>query len=160
MPSFDVVSKVDAHELANAVDQTNREVTARFDFKGSDAKVTLNESDVQLQAETEFQIKQMQDIFFQKTAKRGIDIGSLESKEIQLQGKRAQQTINIKQGVDQETGKKIIKFIKDSKVKAQASIQGDQVRVSGKKKDDLQEVIALLRRADINLPLQFINFRD
>jgi len=160
MPSFDVVSEVDKHELSNAVDQTNREVGNRFDFKGSDAKVEQEESALLLDADSDFQIKQMADILMQKMAKRGIDIGSLEKQAIEQRGVRARQKILVREGIDKELGKKIVKLIKDSKIKVQASIQGEQVRVTGKKRDDLQQVISLLRGTELGQALQFNNFRD
>lgn len=160
MPSFDVVSEVDKHELTNAVDQTNREVGNRFDFKGSDAKVEQEGDGLALEAESEFQIKQMTDILFQKMAKRGIDISSLEKQSIEQRGVRARQKILVREGIDKELAKKIIKLIKDSKLKVQAAIQGEQVRVTGKKRDDLQQVISLLRGAELGQALQFNNFRD
>lgn len=160
MPSFDVVSEVDKHELANAVDQTNREVGNRFDFKGSDAKVELNEKEMVLSAESEFQIEQMVTILHQKLAKRAVDIACLDPQPVQPTGKRTQQRILIKEGIDKELGKRIVKDIKESKLKVQASIQGEQVRVTGKKRDDLQQAIAHLRAAGYEQPLQFNNFRD
>jgi uncharacterized protein YajQ (UPF0234 family) len=160
MPSFDVVSEVDKHELTNAVDQTNRELGNRFDFKGADAKVTQEDEGLLLEANNDFQLKQIIDILYQKMTKRGIDIGSLEKKEIETRGMRAQQKILVRQGIDKELGKKIVKLIKDSKIKVQASIQGEQVRVSGKKRDDLQGTMALLRGAELGQALQFTNFRD
>jgi uncharacterized protein YajQ (UPF0234 family) len=160
MPSFDIVSEIDHHELSNAIDQTNREVSTRFDFRGSDAKVEQTEKELVLHAENEFQLQQMQDILHIKLAKRGIDIMALSVGEPILQNRRARLSITIKQGIDTETARKIVKLIKDSKMKVQASIQGEQVRVTGKKRDDLQEVIALLRETKLELPLQFNNFRD
>jgi uncharacterized protein YajQ (UPF0234 family) len=160
MPSFDIVSEIDSHELANAVDQTNREVSTRFDFKGADAKVEQTEKELVLHAENEFQLQQMQDVLHLKLAKRGIDIIAFTAGEPLLQNRRARMTITIKQGIDSEMAKKIVKLVKESKIKAQASIQGEQVRITGKKRDDLQEVIALLREAKLELPLQFNNFRD
>lgn len=160
MPSFDVVSEVDIQEVRNAVDQAQREVGTRFDFKGADAEVTLVEQAITLEAGSDFQIKQMLDILHQKLVKRGVDIGSLEEKPVEVTGKRAKQTLTIKQGLDQELAKKVIKAIKEAKLKVQAAIQGDQVRVTGKKRDDLQEAIALLRKSKFDLPLQYNNFRD
>lgn len=161
MPSFDIVSEIDLHELANAVDQTNRELSTRFDFKNAQAQVTQPDQDhLTLQAENEFQINQMTDILNKKLAKRGIDLASLTAGHPQIQNRRAHLTMTIKQGIETLIAKKIIKTIKDSKIKVQASIQGEQVRVNGKKRDDLQQVIALLREQDFELPLQFINFRD
>lgn len=160
MPSFDIVSEVNEHELTNAVDQTNRDVSGRFDFKGSDAKVEREKDALVLHAQNEFQIKQMKDILHQRLAKRGIDIQALEEEALEESGQRARQRIKVRQGIDKETAKKIVALIKDSKLKVQASVQGDQVRVTGKKRDDLQEVIALLRGAKLGLPLQYQNFRD
>lgn len=160
MPSFDVVSEIDAHELANAVDQMNREISNRYDFKGSDAKVELKEKVLNLEAGSEFQVQQMEDIIYTKLAKRNIDTRCLDKGKIEERGKRAYQTITVKQGIDKELGKKMIKLTKDSKLKVQAAIQGEQVRVTGKNRDDLQTAIALFRQSDIELPLQFTNFRD
>ncbi|MGH8499252.1 MAG: YajQ family cyclic di-GMP-binding protein [Methylococcales bacterium] len=160
MPSFDVVSEVNMHEVANAVDQANREVSTRFDFKGSDAKFELNGAEIMLRAEVEFQLQQMLDILQMKLARRGVDIGCLEIGEAQITGKQAHQKVTLRQGLDTLLAKKIIKIIKESKVKVQASIQGDQVRVSGKKRDDLQQIISLLKESQLELPLQYTNFRD
>ena len=160
MPSFDVVSEVDLHELANAVDQANREVTNRFDFKGTGAEFTLEESTISLKAQVEFQLQQMLDILRQKLAKRGVDVAALEAKDPVTSGSEARQTVLVRQGIDAALAKKLVKTIKDAKLKVQAQIQGEQVRVTGKKRDDLQSVIALLREADVDLPLQFNNFRD
>ncbi len=162
MPSFDIVSEVDLHELSNAVDQTDREVKTRFDFKDSDAHVEYvqDTTALTLQAESEFQLKQMTDILYKKLAKRGIDISAVEAGQPEIKNRRASLPITIKQGIDKETAKKIVKAIKGSKLKVQAAIQGEQVRVSGKKRDDLQQIMALLQDKDFSLPLQFINFRD
>ncbi len=160
MPSFDVVSEIDAHELANAVDQMNREISNRYDFKGSDAKVELKEKVLNVEASSEFQVQQMEDIIYSKLAKRNIDTRCLDKGKIEERGKRAFQTITIKQGIDKELGKKMTKLVKDSKLKVQAAIQGEQLRVTGKNRDDLQAAIALFRQSDIELPLQFTNFRD
>jgi uncharacterized protein YajQ (UPF0234 family) len=160
MPSFDIVSEVNQHELTNAVDQTNRDVGGRFDFKGSDAKVTLEKDALQLEAQNEFQLKQMKEILYQRLTKRGIDILALEEEKLEEIGQRARQRIKVKQGIDKEVAKKIVALIKESKMKVQAAVQGDQVRVTGKKRDDLQEAIALLRGAKLGLPLQYQNFRD
>ena len=160
MPSFDVVSEVDMHELSNAVDQANREVSNRFDFKGTGAKFELEESTVSLTAQVEFQLQQMMDILRQKLSKRGIDIGALEVKDPVVSGNEARQAAVVRQGIDSALAKKLVKSIKDAKLKVQAAIQGEQVRVTGKKRDDLQSVIAMLREADVDLPLQFTNFRD
>ncbi len=160
MPSFDIVSEVDLHELSNAIDQTNREISTRFDFKGTDAKVDYSEDSVTLQAETEFQLDQIQTILNKKLAKRKVDINSLEAGKVEIQNLRARLPMTVKQGIDKDIAKKIVKAIKNTKLKVQASIQGEQVRVTGKKRDDLQEIMALLREQDFGLPLQFINFRD
>ena len=160
MPSFDIVSEVDAHELTNAVDQTNREVSNRFDFKGSNARVESGENELTLIAPSEFQVKQIADMLDTKLSKRGIDVGCLERGRILESNNEARQTITIHQGIDQALGKKLMKQIKASGLKVQASIQGEQIRVTGKKRDDLQQVISLLREAKTDLPLQFTNFRD
>jgi uncharacterized protein YajQ (UPF0234 family) len=160
MPSFDVVSEINVHELTNAVDQTQREIAARFDFKDADAQVIQTKENITLDAQTEFQINQMLDILYKKLAKRGIDIIALEAGQIEAQNRRAKQELKIKQGIETEMGKKIIKLIKDTKLKVQATIQGEQVRITGKKLDDLQQIIAILRGQNLGLPLQFTNFRD
>jgi uncharacterized protein YajQ (UPF0234 family) len=148
------------HELANALDQCNREIGTRFDFKGSDANVEQAEALLTLHADNEFQIKQISDILHSKLAKRGVDVGVLKADKIEISGSKALQKITVRQGIESDLAKKIVKLIKDSKLKVQAAIQGEQVRVSGKKRDDLQEVMALLRGAQLELPLQYINFRD
>ena len=160
MPSFVVVSEVDHHELTNAVDQMNREITNRFDFKGSNARVELKDQVMNLEADNDFQLKQMHDIIYKKLASRGIDTACLDQGKIEERGMRAYQTITVREGVDKELARKIVKMIKESKMKVQAAIQGEQVRVTGKKRDDLQSVIEMLKGADIELPLQFNNFRD
>lgn len=160
MPSFDIVSEVDMHELTNAVDQANREVGNRFDFKGTGAEFELAEATVSLKAQVEFQLQQMLDILHNKLAKRDIDIACLDAGEPVTSGQEARQSIVVRQGIDSTLAKQLVKRIKESKIKVQASIQGEQVRVSGKKRDDLQAVIALLREADLGLPLQYNNFRD
>lgn len=160
MPSFDVVSEIDEHELANAIDQANREISNRFDFKGSDAKIELADSVMTLTADSDFQVQQMQPIILQKLTKRGIDISCLDQGEIQTSGQKARQAMSVRQGIDKETASKIVKAIKSSKTKVQAAIQGEQVRVTGKKRDDLQSAIALLKQEELGLPLQFNNFRD
>ncbi|MCW5589521.1 MAG: YajQ family cyclic di-GMP-binding protein [Legionellales bacterium] len=160
MPSFDIVSEVDKHELSNALDQANREITNRFDFKGVNATFELTENTIWLKAENDFQLKQMDDILKLKLTKRGIDITALEAKEIKISLNEARQEITVRQGIDREVAKKIIKVIKDSKIKVQASVQGEQVRVTGKNRDDLQATIALIKKTEFLLPLQFNNFRD
>lgn len=160
MPSFDVVSEVDHHELSNAVDQANREVTTRFDFKGSDSHLELLGQVIIMHSQSEFQLHQMYDILCNKLVKRGVDISCLDSAEPVLQVKTATQTVTVREGVAAETARKIVRLLKDSKHKVQAQIQGEQVRVSGKKRDDLQAAIALLRDSTLDIPLQFTNFRD
>lgn len=161
MPSFDIISEINLHEAANAVDQANREVGTRFDFKGSNANYELAESTIILSAEGgEFQLQQMREILHMKLAKRGVDIASLKTDPPDLAGRQAKQTITLVQGIGTDFAKKIVKLLKDSKLKVQASIQGDKVRVTGKKRDDLQDCIALLRQASLEQPVQFDNFRD
>ena len=160
MPSFDTVSEVDHHELSNAIDQANREIGTRYDFKGSNAKIEQNENQLSLTAESEFQIKQMTPILKEKMSKRGIDVSCLEFSDVVEMNKRASQQVLVREGLDKDLARKIVKLIKDSKIKAQAAIQGDQVRVSGKKRDHLQQIMQLLREADLGIPLQFNNFRD
>lgn len=160
MPSFDVVSEVDLQEVRNAVDQANREVTTRFDFKDSGAKFEHTAEKISLTAQTEFQIKQMLEILENKLVKRGVAIGSLEIGTVETNLKEARLSVTLKQGIDAELAKKLSKIIKESKLKTQVAIQGDQLRVTGKKRDDLQETIALLKAQKISQPLQFTNFRD
>lgn len=160
MPSFDIVSEIDSHEITNAVDQANKEVSTRFDFKGSNASFDQQDEGIVMKAESTFQLQQMLPILYAKMGKRGIDVSSLECGKIQDTGKTAQQTITLKQGIGTEMAKKIVKLIKDRKMKVQAAINGDKVRVTGKKRDDLQEVIQMLRVEDVGQPLQFDNFRD
>jgi uncharacterized protein YajQ (UPF0234 family) len=160
MPSFDIVSEFDMHEASNAVDQANREVSTRFDFKGSKARYDQNEEVITLHAEVEFQLQQMLDILQNKLSKRGVDIACMEISDVHTTGKTAQQTVTLKQGLDTPLAKKIVKLIKDKKMKVQASIQGEKVRVTGKKRDDLQEVIQMLKEEKLEMPLQFNNFRD
>jgi uncharacterized protein YajQ (UPF0234 family) len=160
MPSFDVVSELDAHEVANAVDQANRELAQRFDFKDTGASFELKDFLITMRAQVDFQLKQMLEILKLRLSKRGIDISCIEEKEATKTLSSATQEIVLRHGIDQETGKKITRLIKDSKLKTQASIQGDKVRVVGKKRDDLQEAIALLRKSKLEVPLQFNNFRD
>lgn len=160
MPSFDVVSEVDLHEARNAVDQASREVGTRFDFKGTNSSLALADDTITLQSESEFQLKQMQDILEAKLVKRGIDIGCLEISDPVITGKQARQQVKLRQGIDAPMARKIVKMIKDSKMKVQAAIQGDKVRITGKKRDDLQQAIAQLREMKLELPLQYENFRD
>lgn len=160
MPSFDVVSEVDLQEVRNATDQANREVGTRFDFKGSDARFSLEGALVTLHAQSEFQLEQMMDILHKKLVKRSVDIGCLDIGKAETANNRARQAVTIRQGIDTDTARRMVKDIKAAKLKVQAQIQGEQVRVSGKSRDDLQHVIALLKKADFGLPLQYINFRD
>jgi hypothetical protein len=160
MPSFDTVSEVDHHELSNAIDQANREIGTRYDFKGSNAKIEQTENQLSLTAESEFQIKQMTPILKEKMSKRGIDVSCLEFSDVVEMNKRASQQVLVREGLDKDLARKIVRLIKDSKIKAQAAIQGDQVRVSGKKRDHLQQIMQLLRDANLGIPLQFNNFRD
>ena len=159
MPSFDAVSELDRHELSNAIDQANREVGTRFDFKGSGASFELKERTVTLITESDFQLKQMQDILAAKLTKRGIDLGFLAYDEAEIHHRRATQTATVKEGIEKEDAKKLVKIIKESKIKVQAAIQGEQLRITGKKRDDLQQVMALLKEQSA-LPLNFTNFRD
>jgi len=160
MPSFDVVSEVDKHELTNAVDQANKEVSTRYDFKGLDASFEQKDLVVTMIAESDFQLDQMRDIFIAKLVKRSIDVGCMDFGPTTKLGMKAKKDVAMRAGIDTDTAKKIVKLIKEKKLKVQAAIQGEQVRVTGKKRDDLQGVMAFLREADIGLPLQFNNFRD
>ena len=160
MPSFDVVSELDRHELTNAVDQANRELENRFDFRGTGAKFELAEWVVTLEAPSAFQVQQMVAILTDKLARRKIDVGAMAPEKPEVALHKTKQQIVMKHGVDTDAARKIVKTIKESKIKVQASIQGEQVRVNGKKRDDLQEVIQLLKNSELGLPLQFTNFRD
>ncbi len=160
MPSFDIVSEVDKHELQNALDQANREISTRFDFRGTGAHIEGSDEQLTLIAESDFQLQQMRDILDVKLAKREVDVACLVPQEPEITGKQARQSIQVQQGIDKDTARKIVKLAKESKLKIQVAIQGDQVRASGKKRDDLQQLIALLREANLNLPLQYVNFRD
>ncbi len=160
MPSFDIVSEVDHHELSNAIDQANREIGTRYDFKGSDARIEQSENQLTLSTESEFQIKQMTPILKEKMSKRGIDVSCLEFSDVVEMNKRARQQVLVREGLDKDLARKIVKLIKESKLKVQSSIQGEQVRVNGKKRDDLQQVMQLLKAASLGIPLQFNNFRD
>jgi uncharacterized protein YajQ (UPF0234 family) len=160
MPSFDVVSEVDLQEVRNAVDQANREVGTRFDFKGVDAVFELTGTEISLKTERDFQLKQMMDILRQKLVKREVDISSMDIREPVTSLSAARQNVGIKQGIDTDTAKRMVKTLKAGKLKVQAQIQGEQLRVSGKKRDDLQQAMARLREVDWGLPLKFTNFRD
>lgn len=160
MPSFDVVSEVDMHEVKNGVDQANREVDTRFDFKGSNARFEHKDDVITMFGEGDFQLGQMLDILRSKLHRRGIDIACMEMGKVESAGKQVKQPVTIRQGLDSELAKKIVKLIKEKKMKVQAAIQGEKVRVTGKKRDDLQQVIAMLKEARLDMPLQFNNFRD
>lgn len=160
MPSFDIVSTTDQHEVSNAVDQANREVSTRFDFKGTNTKLEFNKNKITLIAPTEFQLKQVDEILRNKLTKRQVDLRVLDYKSISSNISEAKQEIDIKQGIATDEAKKITKLIKEQGFKVQAAIQGEQVRVTGKKRDDLQAVMAMLRQANVEVPLQFENFRD
>jgi uncharacterized protein YajQ (UPF0234 family) len=161
MPSFDIVSEADQVEVNNAIDQTNKEVSTRFDFKGSDARVEHKEKVLTLHADDEFKLSQVTDILTAKLTKRGVDIRSLKYGDVEkVSGNKVKQTITVRTGVEQELSKKIVKLLKDSKLKVQGSIQGDAVRVSSAKRDELQSAIALVKKSITDFPLQFNNFRD
>jgi uncharacterized protein YajQ (UPF0234 family) len=160
MPSFDVVSQVDKHELTNAVDTANRELGNRFDFKGSDARFELDAFLVTQFAPSDFQLKQMIDILRSRLISRGIDVRCLDIAEPEVNLSGARQKVTIKQGIEQPVAKKIVGALKDAKLKVEAQINGDKLRISGKKRDDLQMAMALLKKLDLELPLQFENFRD
>ncbi|MFZ5557639.1 MAG: YajQ family cyclic di-GMP-binding protein [Pseudomonadota bacterium] len=161
MPSFDIVSQVDKQELRNAVDQTNKEVGNRFDFKGSDARVELAEYQLTVYADDDFKLAQVHDVLLGKLAKRGVDVRCLEKGDPEkISGNKLKQAVTVRVGVESDLAKRIVRLVKDSKLKVQASIQGDTVRVSGAKKDALQEAIALVRKSVTDFPLQFTNFRD
>lgn len=160
MPSFDVVSEVDMQEVRNAVDQASRELSTRFDFKGVDAGFELADEQIRLHAEEEFQLDQMLSILKDKLIRRSVDVRALEPGKIEASGKQKRQSFDLKQGIGRDDAKKIVKLIKDSKLKVQSQVQGDQVRVTGKKRDDLQEVMALLKKAELDVPLDFKNLRD
>ena len=160
MPSFDVVTEVETHELMNAVDQLNREISHRVDFKCTDPKMTLTDNAINFEHTMDIQLQQKRDIMVNKLSKRGIDTACLDRGKVEERGLRAYQTITVKHGIDKDSAKKITKLIKEKKFKVQAAIQGEQVRVTGKKRDDLQAVMAFLRESDVGVPLQFNNFRD
>ena len=161
MPSFDIVSEVNKVELKNAIEQANKEISTRFDFKGSDARIEQNELDLTFYADDDFKLKQVTDVFHGKCAKRGVDVRALDPKDAEkISGNKMKQPVEVKNGIDQETAKRIVKMIKEAKIKVQSSIQGDAVRVSGAKKDDLQTAIQLVKASVKEIPLQFQNFRD
>ncbi len=161
MPSFDIVSEINQHELTNAVDQANRELANRFDFRGTDARVEQSSKVLTLQADSDFQLDQLLDILRMKLIKRGIEVSCLEIKDPVGHGKMRKQEVIVREGIDKDLARNIVKLIKDSKVKVQAAVQGDSVRVTGKKRDELQQIIAMLKGQDtLDKPLQFNNFRD
>ena len=160
MPSFDVVSEVDMHEMANALDQSRREITTRYDFRNSKALIEDDDDVITLIADNEFQIQQMLDIVYGKMSKRGIDIKSIETSDVERRGTESRQKITVRQGIDKDSARKIVKMIKTSKLKVQSAIQDQQVRVTGKKRDELQNIMAMLRESKLDLALQFTNFRD
>ena len=160
MPSFDVVSEVDLHELRNAVDQAGRELRSRFDFRGVDASFDLVDAGVQLLAREDFQLRQMEDILRDRMARRSLDGACLAPGDIEGAGKQRRRLFGLKQGIDRDTAKKIVRMIKDLRLKVQAQINGPKLRVTGKKRDDLQQVMAMLRDTDLDVPLQFDNYRD
>lgn len=160
MPSFDVVSEFDQHEVNNAIDQANREVNTRFDFKGTGSKFEMEGQLVTLTTQSDFQLKQMLDMLRQKLAKRGVDIGCMKEEEPEITSSQARQNVILRKGIDTPLAKSLVKTIKGSKLKVQAAIQGDKLRISGKKRDDLQSAISLLKDTDVDVPLQYENFRD
>ena len=161
MPSFDITSEVNKVELKNAIEQSNKEITNRFDFKGSDARIEQNELQLTVYADDDFKLKHVMDVFQGKCAKRGVDVRALDPKDAEkISGNKMKQLVDVKNGIEQEMAKRIVKLIKEAKIKVQASIQGDAVRVSGAKKDDLQAAIQLVKASVKEIPLQFQNFRD
>ena len=160
MPSFDVVSELDMHEVTNAVDQATREVSNRFDFKGTNSRFEQKEDVITLYAEAEFQLNQLLDILEGKLIKRGVDVACMEKGDPESNVAEARQTITLRQGLESLQAKKLVKMVKEKKLKVQAAIQGDKVRITGKKRDDLQSAIALFKEADFEMPLQYNNFRD
>ena len=161
MPSFDIVSEVNQVEVRNAVEQANREISTRFDFKGSDARVEHKDKELTLYADNDFKLKQVTDVFVGKLARRGVDVRSLKFGDVEkIGGDKVKQVAALRIGIESELAKKIVKAVKDSKLKVQASIQGEAVRVSGAKKDELQNAIALVRKTVTEVPVQFGNFRD
>ena len=160
MPTFDIVSEIDRHELTNAVDQANKEIGTRFDFKASNARIEFSGDDLVFHAQSRFQLQQMFPVLLSKMSKRGLDIDSLKMGDVTEAATTAKQPVTVQEGIDKEIAKKIVKMVKESKLKVQTAIQGEQLRVTGKKRDDLQEAMQLLKQADLGIPLQFNNFRD
>ncbi|MDA9112263.1 YajQ family cyclic di-GMP-binding protein [Gammaproteobacteria bacterium] len=160
MASFDIRSEINSHELTNAVDQANRVLKSRFDFKGTGAEFTLNDKEIVLTSKEDFQIKQMEPVLHESLSKRGIDLKTLKSGAVEVSNGAARQEIALQEGIDRELGKKITTLVKQSKVKVQASIQGESIRINGKKRDELQQIIQIIKEQKYELPLQFDNFRD
>ena len=160
MPSFDVVSEVDTHEVTNAVNQAGREVETRFDFKGTNARFELEDDRITMRAPDEFQLGQMYDILTRKLAGRKVNVRCLQREDVQKNVSDAWQVVLVRRGIETDLARRLVKLVKQAKLKVQVAIQGDQLRVTGKKRDDLQEVIGRLKEADVDLPLQFVNFRD
>lgn len=160
MPSFDIVSEVDIHEVTNAVNNANRAIAQRFDFRGTDTGARQSKEEITIYSESEFQVQQVLDIMHKELIRRNVDIKSLEEGDMKPNGKLMEQVLGIRQGIDKDNARKIVKLIKDQKLKVQAAIQGEQVRVTGKKRDDLQAVMAMLKQQDLPVALQFTNFRD
>ncbi len=160
MPSFDIVSEIDMHELTNAVNNANRAITQRYDFKGTQTTIKQSKEEVTLISESEFQVQQVLDIMLTELVRRKVDVKSLEQGDIKGNGKLMEQKLLIHQGIDKDSTRKIVKLIKDKKLKVQSAIQGEQVRVTGKKRDDLQAVMAMLKEQELAVALQFTNFRD
>ncbi|GAP74085.1 MULTISPECIES: YajQ family cyclic di-GMP-binding protein [Pseudoalteromonas] len=160
MPSFDIVSEIEMSEAKNAVENAKRELETRYDFRGVDAKIELKDELIELTAEAEQQVMQLFDMFASKASKRGLDVNSFEIQKADLHGKYVTRQVTMKQGIAKDIAKKLVKLIKDSKIKVQAAIQGEEVRVTGKKRDDLQQVMQLVREAELGQPFQFKNFRD
>lgn len=160
MPSFDVVSEVDKHELSNAVDQTARELNTRYDFKGTSAAIELTDPFLQITGDSEFQLDQITTVLYQKLAKRQIDVACLKAGDIQQRDSQCIQSITVQEGIEADLARKMIKQVKASKLKVQAAIQGEQLRISGKKRDDLQAVMQIFKEANVEIPLQYTNFRD
>lgn len=160
MPSFDIVSEINMHELSNAIDQANKEVTTRYDFKGTDSKYEFANDIITMNSQSDFQVKQMYDVLQTKLVKRGIDLKFMDQGQILESGKGARQEIKVKQGIETDMAKKMVRMVKDKKMKVQAAIQGEKLRITGKKRDDLQQVIAMFKEANLGIPLQYINMRD
>ncbi|MBT5542122.1 MAG: YajQ family cyclic di-GMP-binding protein [Gammaproteobacteria bacterium] len=160
MPSLDIKSEIDSHELLNAIDQANRVINNRFDFKGKDAKFILDNEEITLYSQEEFQINQMMPILKESLVKRNIDVKSLDPQKIEVSNFNASQKVLLRQGINRELAKKITALVKKSKLKIQAQIQGEEIRVSGKKRDDLQQIMKIIKDGKFNIPLQFVNFRD